>query len=109
MPEEFRIGPVLIKSVGTNCVPRALALRCLVQKILILRSGVEFVLELAEHVQDFVNSFHDSLSPVVCETSKHYSDSVYDTVVLELLEVKSLVPLWESGNLWQQQMCLVQR
>ncbi|GFS12517.1 hypothetical protein ElyMa_004861400 [Elysia marginata] len=48
------------------------------------------VLELAEHVQEFVTSFDDSSSPVVCETSNHYSDSVYDTFVLELLQVNSL-------------------
>ncbi|KAK3758128.1 hypothetical protein RRG08_006703 [Elysia crispata] len=92
MPEGFGCGllyPVLIKR-DSNCVPRALSLAVFCTKNYHLEVRCRIVLELAEHVQEYVNSSDGTTSQVACETSNHYCDTVYDTFIQEFLEVKSL-------------------
>ena len=92
MPEGFGCGllyPVLIKR-DSNCVPRALSLAVFGTKNCHLEVRCRIVLELAEHVQEYVNSSDGTTSQVASETSNHYCDTVYDTFIQEFLEVKSL-------------------
>ena len=92
MPDGFGCGvlyPVLIKSDG-NCVPRALNLAVFGTEDSHLEVRCWIVLELAEHVQEYVNSLDDASTQVLCETTNHFFDSVFDTFIHELLDVKSL-------------------
>ena len=91
MLEGFGCGllyPVLTQR-DSNCVPRALSLAVFGTENSHLEVRCRIVLELAEHVQEYVNSLDDTTSQVACETSNHYCDT-YDTFIQEFLEVKSL-------------------
>ncbi|KAK3736828.1 hypothetical protein RRG08_000579 [Elysia crispata] len=108
MPEGFGCGllyPVLTPRDG-NCVPRSLSLAVFGTENSHLEVRFRIVLELAEHVQEYVNSLDDTTSQVACETSNHYCDTVYDTFIQEFLEVKSLGTFI---GVWQQQMCLARK
>ena len=73
MPDGFGYGvlyPVLIKNKSDgNCVPRALSLAVFGTEDSHLEVRCRIVLELAEHVQEYVNSLDDASTQVLCETS----------------------------------------
>ncbi|GFR64822.1 vertnin [Elysia marginata] len=89
--------PVCTDSDG-NCVPRALSLAVFGSQDNHLEVRCRIVFELAQRANYYIGALDDTLTQTLCETSHHYSESVEDTFVQELLAVKSLgtfMGLWQ--------------
>ncbi|GFS03122.1 vertnin [Elysia marginata] len=100
IPEGVGCGllyPVLVQSDG-NCVPRTLSLAVFGTEDMHLEVRCRIVFELASNINYYVNSLDDSMSRVLCETSNQMCDTVRETFLQELLEIKSLgtfMGLWQ--------------